>query len=314
MSFPKFPQFQKITVADKDTYLEYYSALSEPYSYFSIADLLIWVDFYGDLEVSDLNNNVVIKFTNVLEAATKCYSLIGTSRLRNTLEALSEYLHTQTDKPQLSFVPEQMINLIHKVNFPGLTIEVNRDDSDYVYKIDDFVLMDGKPYRNIRERVRNFNRDNDDIRMRKFNLRRSEDRQIIQEHVAKWSETNQSHNDPDKFEVSIIDRHLNIAKHLSVHAYGLYVKDTLASVVIFNEPPQKDWIIVNHVKCDYSYAGVFGAATYEVAVIAKAKGYKWINFQQDLGLEGLRRIKLFMRPEKFLRCYTISFDGDTRAQ
>lgn len=307
MSFTKFPDFQKLTIDNKPAYLQYYSLLKEPCSDLSLDNALIWLDYHNDLEVSDLNNNLVIRFTNVFDNNRVHYSLLGEFMITQTLDELFNYLRALTHTPRLSYLSEQVVNAIRKVHYSNIGFEEDIDNRDYVYKVEDLAKMQGKPYENLRGRVNNFVKDNLDITFTAFNLHNEDDRTIIESNILRWSEREEFlRNDPDKWELTAIHKHLQLAPNLSTQAYGLYVQGKLVCITIFHLPPQEKWMIINHIQCDYDYREVYGYATHRLSLVAQTIGIEWINFEQDLGKEGLKRIKTLFRPEKFLHRYTVS--------
>lgn len=315
MSFPKFPKFHKLTIDDKDTYLPYYSLLNEPCCDFCFDDMMMWLDFNSDLEVSDLNDNLVIRFTNTLDKDALYYSLLGEFELQSTVNELFSYMQVHTKTPRLTYVPEQVGEAIRELNHPDFVVNEDTKNHDYIYNVKSLLNLEGKPYENLRRRINHFKRENDDIQVREFDLNDSRDRSIIESHIIEWATDEQvSHNDPNRLEIKIISKHLQLAKYLSVHAYGLYANGVLVNINIFNLPPHQDWIIFNHIKCDYTYGDVYGYAFYSLFLIADSLGIKRVNFEQDLDIEGLRRIKTFFRPEKLLRRYTVALTSDVRNQ
>jgi len=195
-----------------------------------------------------------------------------------------------------------------------ITIEEDTNNSDYVYNVEDLINMHGKPYENFRRRINHFTRENKNIQTIEFDLSSSTDKEIIESNIIKWSAKTSFRNDPESWELRVIKRHLELAGDLPVFAYGLLSDDKLININIFNMPPQKGWLIFNHIKCDYEYPDVYGYAFYNLFLIAQSKGIKWVNFEQDLGKEGLRRIKTFFRPERMLKRYIATFDGDSTYQ
>ena len=49
------------------------------------------------------------------------------------------------------------------------------------------------------------------------------------------------------------------------------------------------------------YVGVYEFLMQLSAQILMEKGYKYMNYQEDLGIDGLRRAKLAFRPTGYLR-------------
>jgi len=317
MSFPKFPEFRKLTLEDQPEYLKYFLRLKDPYCDYSFNNLLVWLNYFDDLEISLLNDNTIIRYTNLFYGRQVTYSLGGELRLEETLDELFKYLEKQSDNPKLYYVPKQIADAIATLNNPRYILEEDINNRDYVYNTDALVKMEGKTYENLRGRVNNFKKDNENIRVGAFDLKSTAERSFIESTIQKWSRSTASlHiNDPEKWERPAIKRHLDLARYLPTHAYGLYINnDTLASIVIFHIPPHKEWIMVNHLKCDYHHREIYGYTTYRLASIAQLAGLKYMNFEQDLGIEGLQKIKTFFRPERFLQRYTLSLTPGLKNQ
>jgi hypothetical protein len=306
MSFPNFPEFRKVAITDEDEYLHYYSQLRDPNSDFSFHNLIIWLDYYSDLEASVLNNNVVLKFTDIIKGDSFCYSLVGISHLEKTINELLTHLTTQSDNPKLSYATEQIMDAAVRLNRPDIRIEEDIDNNDYVYNVDDLVAMQGSMHRNLREKVKKFER-NKNIQTRLLDCKNDDDKKAIISAVTAWSVREETHrNDPLKTELSTIKKYIDLAQTLSVFAYGIYVDNKLVCISIAHYPPQKGWLIGEHLKYDNDYSEAFRYAVHETARIAQYQGIKWLNCEQDLGLEGIRSMKMSLRPARFLRCYTIS--------
>lgn len=315
MSFTKFPQFQDLSTSDYPTYLHYFSLLEEPCSDLSLDNALIWLDFNGSFEVSDLHGNMVIRFTNIFDGNRLYYSLIGSNRLNETLDELFDYLCTKTRHPKLAFVPEQVANQIIKLRNPHLHLDEDIDNRDYIYHAPDLVKMEGKTYKNLRGRVNTFLHANPEVNITPFDLDNPAARSLIKATVRKWSkESTFIKNDPEKWEVDAIKKHVDLAPHLSTQAFGVYIRDTLECIVIYHLPPQKGWLVANHIKYNFSKKGIFGYATHQLAITAQTNAIEWINFEQDLGKEGIRNSKMLFRPEKFIHRYTVSFAPDFKNQ
>ena len=304
MSFSKFPHFVAFSLNNKEAYLKHFiSSLREPYCDFSLYDVSIWLNYNNDLEVCILNDNIIFRFSNVLEDNKVRYTILGKNKLKDTLKKLSTYLFAAGEELKLVYIPEEIALTVKKLDIPGVQVEEDRKNNDYIYNVDSLVGLQGKQYENLRRRIAHFRKDNNDIQIKELDLTSRTVQKLVATTVLKWS----SRNDPENGEYPAIQKHLKLAKELPVFAYGLYSNGVLININIFHLPPHKGWLIFNHIKCDYAFRDVYGFAFYSLFLMAQSKGIRWINFEQDLGLEGLRRIKTFFRPEKMLHRYTLAF-------
>jgi len=74
------------------------------------------------------------------------------------------------------------------------------------------------------------------------------------------------------------------------------INDALSGVLMYHKPPYSDTYIVNHLRVDYSYPYIFDYLTHEFAKIAAGDNIPRLNFEMDLGIEGLKRHKIALRP------------------
>lgn len=309
MSFPKFPDFRKFSVHDKEEYLQYYTQLDAPYSDLSIDDVCIWLDYRHDLEVSELHGNAVLRFTNIFDNDTYSYSLVGISNLQQAIRDLRQVTST------LSYIPKYTADIINEFQDPNISMLEDIGNNDYVYSVDRLVALQGKPYKNLRKRLNLFKRTYPTVQIRKFNLDDTSTINTILSNVKAWSQQeNASHNDLEGREINAIARHLELADYLPVQAYGLFIDDQVVAINIFHHPPHKDWLIFNHTKYNYNYRDISRYAFYSLFLIAQSQGIKWVNSEQDLGIEGLRQLKMYFRPVDHLRRYTVFLDSEARYQ
>ena len=315
MSFTKFPEFQKLTVQDHLEYAEYFGRLTEPCSDLSFDNALIWLDFHNDLEVSDLFGNLIIRFTNVFEDDNPTYSLMGGFNLNNTLDSLFVHFKNKQITPRLSYISRETSNAIEKLHLPGVNIREDLDNRDYIYRVGALAKLEGRQYENLRGRVNNFRKDNPNAKFKQLDLNDSEIIKEIRLSILRWSTRNEFiKNDPKKWGIAAITKHLEVAHRLTTEAYGLYSDKKMICVAVVHYPPQRGWMIINHIQYDYDYREIYGYTTHRLALVAQANNIEWINFEQDLGIEGLQRIKTLFRPEKFIRRYTVSFAPDFKNQ
>lgn len=315
MSFSKFPEFQKLTLNDLDAYLPYFKQLDAPYCDFSTDDMYVWTDYNHDLEVSELNDNLILRYTSVLDGGAQYHCIVGISNLADTFHRLQKYFETHNIPAIVHYVPEHTAKLLKQEQGLPVRIVEDEDNRDYVYHVPTLLGLQGKPYENLRRRINRFKRMNQSIETRELSLTNPEDRQIALDAITRWSNQEKEwQNDPDGWELTVIKRHIELSGHLPVRAFGLYVDGTLANVNIVHFPPHSSWLIFNHIKCDYSYDDIYGFSFYSLFKIADSLGIEWVNFEQDLGLEGLRQIKHLFRPAKFLKRYTVSLESDARYQ
>ena len=309
MSFPKFPDFRKFSIDDKEEYLQYYDQLDAPYSDLSIDDVCMWLDYRQDLEISEIHGNALLRFTNVFDKNTLSYCLVGISNLGQVVRDIRQVTSV------LSYTPKCTADIINSLQSPDITILEDTNNSDYVYNVSDLLALQGKHYKNLRKRLNLFKRTYPNIENRQFDLTISSEINLIMSAIKTWAQQESaSHNDSEGWEIHAIETHLGLAGWLPVQAYGLFIEDKLVGVNIFHFPPHENWLIFNHTKYDYSYRDIPRYAFYSLFSIAQSQGIKWINSEQDLGIEGLRLLKSYFQPARRLQRYTVLLGSDAKYQ
>src|SRR6185369_9800822 len=95
---PKFPEFKKLELSDKAD-IEAITNKYPPYSDFNFTSMWCW-DTRGEMMVSELNNNLVVKFADYI-TGEPFYSFIGTNDTNDTVRQLIGLATTQGIKPRL---------------------------------------------------------------------------------------------------------------------------------------------------------------------------------------------------------------------
>ncbi len=175
MSLSKFPDFQPFSLTDKDEYLKYYSAMEYPYCDFSLNDLWIWLNYNNDLAICKLNNNLIIRFTNVFDDNILYHTLLGRSDLESTLDML-----VQAGITALTFLPQETIQEILHTKYRHADISEDSDNGDYVYNVDTLVALQGKKYENLRTRINHFTQENSHIEVKELDTTQSSTRETDQ--------------------------------------------------------------------------------------------------------------------------------------
>lgn len=309
MHFPIFPEFRKISHRDYKEYAQYYSQL-EPYSDFSFNNLLIWLNINDDLEISRHGNNLILRFSNVFDDNKKCYTLLGCDGALETADELFDYLEDSGEKMRLSMVPESALsNMLQRTKIPrNLLILADPASRDYIFNVGQAQAMEGGKYSKLRQYIHKFENEHaSSIEVRSLNLKDIHIQQLILNHLNSWLHDEYfGRNDPRQNELRSIKRYFQVIGSAPAEAIGIFIKGTLVSVGIYHFPPQKDWVIYNHIKCNHQYKYLFDYTYFCSLKLFAKQGKKFVNFEQDLGITGLRIHKERLRPQRFLYRYEIS--------
>lgn len=296
---PLFPIFKKLELDDR-AWMEEYIQKFPPYSDFNFVSLWSW-NVKNEAEVSVLNDNLIIKFNDYL-SGDELYTFIGINNVINTIESLFD--NQLGSFKELRLVPEIVINEIKEKSDKYL-IELDSNNTDYLYCLINFVNLSGDPYRGKRNFLNRFNRFYPSSTTNFLDLNNTETQKEILNLFNKWSKNVKNDIDP-QIELIALSRLFKLANSRSkkILSVGVKYKEQLIGFSICEILNQK-YSLLHFEKADVSYVGVYEYLKNQVAKVLLANQCEYINFEQDLGLEGLRISKKSWKPDNYLKKFII---------
>ena len=302
--FPDF-RIKKFTVDLRSEYLNYYKNF-EPYSDYSFSNLMVWLDLNNDLEIANDAENIIFKFSNPFQGNSLNLTLLGRNNPIASINKILEYEKKLGIKQEIVMVPESVISG-QSIDNNKLKITEDLDNRDYIFSIEETYYSKGEKYDDYRHKINNFlSNHHTDLNYKDLDIRDFSSKKLIINSMHLWGSPDRiTNNDKSNIEGLAIDRYLKISDK-ACHCIGIFIGGKLESFSLFQLPPQKDFAIGNHIKCNYAYKYIFDF-TY-CCTINKlfSQNIKYINGEQDLGIPGLRIHKREMNPVGYLKRYTIT--------
>lgn len=312
MSFPSFPIFRKFAPEDKLTYLEFYKHV-EPYSDFSFNNLIIWLDLREDLEVSQYINCIILRFSNPFEHAKQeiAYTILGNENCLRAVEAIFAYQEALGQEPRLFIVPECVVSDIlqtHKLP-QNLVIKASTDHCDYIFDVPEVTAAKGGRYEQLRRNVRLFlNKNPGNLQAWQLDLRDKATHEYLIAALKVWQKEDKGFikNDPHFDEEKALNRYFTHNSWCEAECYGYFLNGRIFGFSITHKPPQEGWVIFNHLKCSRSVPHGYDCIYYLTMHRLHKQGITKVNFEQDLGIPGLRIHKRQLGKSEFLSRYEIT--------
>lgn len=195
--------------------------------------------------------------------------------------------------------------------FPGAQFAAARDSGDYIYRTEDLAGLAGKKYGKKRNHIKQFKAKRPGHRFEPLTSANLQDARLVEE---KWLEevlatasagANSVAGDDLKIEKEIIFFALEnfeiFGQACGMTGGLLYVDDTPAAFCVASllSAAGTD---VHFEKCLFEYARDGGYAVINNE-FSKSVKTEFINREEDLGIEGLRKAKLSYYPEEILEKY-----------
>ena len=229
---------------------------------------------------------------------------IGTGDIKEGIEFILED-HKQFDTIfQMRGLTKRMIEEV-ELAFPGtFNFKLNRSVSDYIYTVDKLKDLKGKKLQSKRNHINRFNREND----WKYKTL-TNNPELVKEckvMLDKWMELNKDEKDPsliyDDLATTIM---LENFERFNLRG-GLICVDNEIVAFSIGAPLTKDTIVVHVEKAFTSIHGAYTIINQQFAQ-HETDGYTYINREEDMGVENLRRAKLSYQPDILLEKYNARF-------
>ena len=296
---PEYPAFIPFDFEHKEDYEKIYNKY-EPYSEFYFANLAVWLNLNNDLEISKLNNNLIIRFSTVDKPNQLLYGIYGNNLIDETFNKILLQKQPKGIYPtKIDIVPEFTINALKNKN--KFDVFEDRDNWEYIYSATDQSQLNNKKFANNRYKLNKFLHDHgSDIKIEEHWLNTA-----ISPKLSSFLNKNISKNDQNNHEKIALTNAFKYGAQLNSKIMLLYINKQISGFVIYYLLNKK-YAQIGHIKVDYKFLNIFNFLFHELATDLNSKSVKYINLEQDLGIGGLRTHKTEMRPYKFLKKYTIS--------
>lgn len=294
------PQFEKISLK-RQPRTRSLAANYPSYSEFNFTNLFAW-DIHNMTQVSYFDKGCAILLQH---PATKnqFYTLIGSRNLDGRVKQLLEISRQQGFDTCLRRVPQTVVDGINHSDF---TIQEDRDNFDYILSASYHAGLRGPKNGDRRYLIRKFLKENGArLTVSRLDLTDHRTQSDILCCMSQWILTRHRNTFTSELERLAITRVLDASDQLPVQALGFYLDGIMHAFSIF-EGLNKTMGIVHFEKYNLAYKGIAPYVRHSVAKEFSDNHIASINYEQDLGISGLRQAKLLLHPKRFLKKYTIS--------
>jgi hypothetical protein len=294
----QYPKFRDLTSNDINLIAKFTKGLP-PYSDIIFSNLSNWRLTESLTQIAHLNNNLIIKIADNY-GKKNVISFTGKGKYIETINELLNY------ENKLYYIPEFVIQGIKLSTTNSFRIEEDRDSFDYILDVDKMLDLNNLTLRTKRKEIRNFYNKNTDIEIKILDLKSYEVQEQILNVYKRWFSLKQfrGYAGSNECEFNGLQRFILNCEKFNYYCLGVVKKKVLLGFII-NEIISPDYVLSSYTKGDLKYRGLFSCLTYKSAEYARDKEIKYINYESDIGINGLRQNKLGWRPIKFLKKYKV---------
>ena len=180
-----------------------------------------------------------------------------------------------------------------EAQFPGkYVIEYNRDQADYIYEVEKMISLSGKKLHGKRNHINKFKENNPNWRYEPLS---QENVSACVKMAEEWREKNLCDEKGEKHtEFCVTLRALDEYEQLGLKGGVLRIEDRVVAFTL-GEELNRETFVVHIEKAMADIQGAYPMINQQF-LVHEASQYKYVNREEDMGEEGLRKAKLSYYP------------------
>jgi len=291
--------FKEIQISDKEWITDILRKANYQGCDYSFANLYMWRS-PSKIKVAKVNEFLCIMGQTQLEEGTVYVYPAGTGEIRPVIEMLLEDAKKRNIRFQLRAAGKEQANYLEEL-FPGRFItESIRGEWDYLYLVENLSHLSGKKYHGKRNHIARFKDQND------WSYERITEKNLSEcmEMNAIWCETYKCAEveGKRKEQYALKEAAANYTE-LGLEG-GLLRKDGKVVAFTIGEPLNDSTYVVHIEKAFGEIQGAYPMINQQF-VLDRMQNYRYVNREEDMGEEGLRKAKLSYKPDLLLKKYTL---------
>lgn len=286
---------KKIEIEDK-TIFDKYKTPNIVNSEYQFTTLFAWAERYN-FRYHEYNDTLFI-FGNQNNGALQCYCPIGNQSYSDSIEYIRHIFKEQNMPLNIRPLSKDMLDKIQPYLKGDFKIGTKPSYTDYICDFESLKNYDGHPYKKKRKQANSFYKKYD---YKYVSLNIQNINYAIEELYRILSESEQS-IDTDEWNAYL--RILKNIQPLNLKGGMIFINNKMEAICVAEK--FYDTVIIHIRRCNKCYNGIYPAV---LQLILKNEfcdfDYKYVNLQDDMGIENLRKTKLSYKPSVLLNKYYI---------
>lgn len=227
---------------------------------------------------------------------------------QDALEYMLEYANKHNFTFRIDLAVEKSKALIEELYGDKFLYLHDEDFDDYIYSKSSLETLSGKKMQKRRNHFNAFLKEHPDYIYKEIE---DEDIDNVLQCLKKWDFSR-------RIEESVVSEYIGIV-YLLVHRYELNIKtgciyiDNKLEAFIIGSPLKHNTVQIHVEKANKDIRGLY-VAIGKFFLEQNYENYEFVNREEDMGLESLRKAKLALHPIKLLKKYTIILNNQTISQ
>lgn len=293
-------EFKRIALEDKDIIEDFLRQEYIMISDINFTNLFIWRKS-RNISFAIVENCLVIQ--TIYPSQKPFYFFpIGNGKKIQAIERLINFSKKRDEILEFHSLEQESIKFLEK-NFPNqFNFKLNRDRSDYIYSIAELIALNGRKFHKKKNHLNKFLQTYPNFIFEVL------DKSNVDEVLDVWRDWFEIQENPSS---GLINENIGIIEVLenwdALNIQGGLIRvDSKIIAFSFGELINKDMAVIHVEKADLTFSGAYQIINQQLLANIFYQ-VQYVNREEDLGIEGLRRAKMSYNPLFLLEKYDACF-------
>lgn len=287
-------EFSSISPKDYERYYKYRDKDPSAASESSFTTVFIWNNYYN-LECSENGEFFFLRF-NIKGKEPSYFFPIGSGNIDKALAELSDYAASKGEKLCFRLVSKENKDKLIEVFGDRLKVKESRDSFDYVYLTQRMISLSGKKLHSKRNHLNYF------IENYNYKYLKVEDKATLEKCAEKAYElVSLKKKNKNSFELGAMKSYFEHYFEFNQTGAMLEIDGEIAAMS-FGEKISDDTALIQIELADDNYRGAYQAIN-KLFCENEWESFTYVNREEDMGIEGLRKAKMSYQPEFLVEKY-----------
>jgi hypothetical protein len=296
---PEFPELKNLALENKALFVHLFTRFPPMISEFTFTNLFIWRLCY-QIKITRFQNFLCLLSDR--GESSFFFPPIGEGDVIECYQRLLQHLGGKGIAPKIVRVPEAAVAQFD-LKASGMKAELDRNQCDYVYLVQDLIELKGRKYHRKRNHIKQFQ---EKYAYQYLSLTPEWVPQCLQLEND-WCDLRQCEAIPGLMNESLaIKEAFSHFEELGVKG-GAILIDGKVEAFTLGDPLNPETVVIHIEKANPAYEGLYPTIN-QTFLEHQWSGYTYVNREQDLGEEGLRKAKESYFPHHMVNKYTITLE------
>lgn len=299
-------EFKKVELQDQKLISDYFKEIPPYFVEHSFTTLLAWQEAY-DFQFALDEDYIFIKNTyNGITSLFPPFSQNGknsVTKYEKALKKIIDFCESLNLPCILSEVGDKELPLIEKAMPEMFTVQRDRNNANYIYKVEDLVKLEGKKYQSKRNHLNSFKRN---YPFYKYVPLTQDLVAACKDTMKRWAQDNNVTNvttvNQEKTAIELLLDNMTI---LNLKGACIMLGGQVEAFTI-GEKIREDLAYIIIEKANAAYKGLY-AAINQMFLAESWSDCVYVNRAEDMGLANLRRTKQSYLPYELAMKYVLKY-------